>query len=172
MGQGTQPGANSLEGLELPITPELAKKFQEGQKKTGKSYAEIGKIVGASSASVHAAVNGNAGSSKLVLALAQLFNLDYLDYVPLDDEMKRVLRLLERLREAGLGGQFVQDIESHARVMLSTARPASIDVETAAPPADPTHLPSLATGTLHPASVAPPRRPPSPGKPRTRGSSG
>lgn len=170
MATSNRRGLSSLEGLELPITPGMAARLKDAQSKSGLSFKALGERLGIKASSVHDMCSGVTTSSKHLLPLAKMLGLDYLDTLPVDDELRDALRAIQEIRLAGGdSAEVVRDLQAMARVeKRKAAERASVPV-----PIAPAIYITPPAGTRMPAvPPPPPATPPIPGKPKTRGSSG
>lgn len=167
MSHTSRRGLDSLEGLELPITAGMAQRLKTAQAKSGLSFKALAERLGVKASSVHDMCNGVTTSSKHLLALARILGLDYLDTLPVDDEMRDALRAIAEIRAAGGdSAEVVRDLQGIARA----ERRKAMDRAAAPLPMPQSQFLTPPGGTSR--VPPPPPRAPIPGRPKTRGSSG
>lgn len=71
------------------------------KKQGGEGYDVVGARLGISGPGLHDLLSGKTESSTVVPALCKLFGIDPLEHLPLDEHQLELLRILEKLKEAG-----------------------------------------------------------------------
>lgn len=103
-------------GWRWPVTDSLRNAMQARIKEMGDGAQKlIAEKAGISEPTLSLLLSGRNKGSEFLPGVCGAMGLDMWEFMPLDDDQRRVLKALEEARKAGQGEQFTAEAESRAK---------------------------------------------------------